>query len=139
MRKYHYLYKIINIKNNKYYIGVRSCDCLPDDDLGKQYFSSSSDNQFMLEQNEQSNNFKYVILEVFKTRVLANKAEQKIHSELNVSQDIFSYNLSNARADFSMHNVKFTKEHRERISKSLKKLPRESNPMFGKRHTKKQN
>ena len=42
MKKYNYVYRIIHLNpqdQRKYYIGVRSCDCLPMDDIN--YWSSS--------------------------------------------------------------------------------------------------
>lgn len=37
--KYHYTYELINTKSNIKYIGVRSCECQPQEDI--HYLSSS--------------------------------------------------------------------------------------------------
>ena len=43
-----YVYLITQISTNKKYIGVRSCDIPIEDDLGKIYISSSTDESFIL-------------------------------------------------------------------------------------------
>ena len=50
---YHYLYRITNLVENKYYYGIRtSRNTLPQDDLGVKYFSSSTDKTFISNQKE---------------------------------------------------------------------------------------
>jgi hypothetical protein len=44
-----------------YYIGARSSDVYPSDDLGKLYFSSSSNKKFKNEQMERPDNYIYKI------------------------------------------------------------------------------
>ena len=61
-QKYHYVYRITNTVENKHYYGVRSSKIIPKDDLGKKYFSSSTDKNFMREQKEHPENFKFIIL-----------------------------------------------------------------------------
>lgn len=43
MKKYHYVYRITNKVENKHYYGSRSSNVPPIEDIGKKYFSSSSD------------------------------------------------------------------------------------------------
>ncbi len=41
--KFHYVYRITNTQLNKHYYGCRSSNVEPAKDLGKTYFSSSTD------------------------------------------------------------------------------------------------
>lgn len=41
---YHYTYRITNKIEGMHYYGARSCDCLPKEDIGIKYFSSSRKN-----------------------------------------------------------------------------------------------
>ncbi len=95
----HYVYQIKNILAEKYYIGVRSCNIAPVDDLGKKYFSSSSDKNFMNDQKENPENYRYKILEEFDSRSLAVKEEIKLHKKFNVSKNNIFYNLASQTAD----------------------------------------
>jgi len=58
---YHYVYRITNILTNKHYYGSRSCNILPKNDLGFKYFSSSKDNDFIIDQKINPQNYKYKI------------------------------------------------------------------------------
>jgi hypothetical protein len=46
----HYVYLIEHIYTGKYYIGSRSTNLAPEDDIGKKYFSSSRDKEFKKDQ-----------------------------------------------------------------------------------------
>ena len=63
--KYHYTYRITNIKDGMYYYGVHSCDCLPQEDIGIKYFSSSK-KQFIKDQKENPQDYKYKVVKIFK-------------------------------------------------------------------------
>ena len=124
MKKYHYIYKINNMLNGKYYIGVRSCDCLPHEDIGHKYFSCSFDKQFILEQKEHPENFWYSVLEIFETRKEANLGEQNMHNNLDVENDKKSYNRINASKGFSMcdrHHTEETKRKFKEIHNNMSK------------------
>ncbi len=97
MSKKHYVYKIKNIIDKKYYIGVRSCTIDPINDLGKKYFSSSSDKKFIEEQRTFPERFTYEILEEFDTRKSAMIKEIELHSEFKVSINKDFYNLAEAK------------------------------------------
>ena len=94
MKKYHYVYKIINQKpqdQRKYYIGVRSCDVLPEQDT--QYLSSSKYlKQALLEIGHQY--FIKEILSVWSTRTLANAEETRLHALFDVARNPEFYNMS---------------------------------------------
>lgn len=134
MKKYNYLYKIINMTNDKYYIGVRSCDCLPHNDLGYIYFGSSTDKQFKDQQEEYPEVFWYEILNTFETRKQANLAEEILHRELNVVKDSMSYNLCNAPMNFCRSGIIVSDETKKKISKANKgkKLSKETREKMSK-------
>lgn len=67
----HYVYKIINTKTNQFYIGVRSCKCLIEDDP---YMGSSSEwTKDYIKSNKGI--LKKEILQIYPTRKLANGGE----------------------------------------------------------------
>lgn len=93
--KYYYTYRITNIKPwcpKKYYYGTRSSKIHPVKDLGIKYFSSSRDKQFLLEQKENPQNFKYKIIKIFKTRKEAINLEILLHEKLQVDKNPLFYN-----------------------------------------------
>ncbi len=91
-----YIYEITNKITNKKYIGVRSCDIDTTDDLGHKYFSSSSDQDFMLDQKENPQDYNYEVLEEFETRELAMEKEIELHMLHDVGSNPNFYNLANA-------------------------------------------
>ncbi len=89
---HNYVYRIKNIRLIRYYIGVRSCDCLPGDDLGYVYFSSSADSEFLSDQKKNPNDYIYEILEEFGTRETAIQLEIYLHNKHNVGVNPRYYN-----------------------------------------------
>lgn len=65
---YHYTYRITNTKERMYYYGVHSCYCLPKEDIGVKYFSSSKNKEFIKDQKENPQDYKYKVLKIFETR-----------------------------------------------------------------------
>lgn len=92
MKKYHYVYRITNTKENKHYYGVRSSKVEPKLDLGINYFSSSHDKEFIKEQKENNFLFKYKIVKIFENRIDAMNLEIKLHKKFNVGKNIKFYN-----------------------------------------------
>ncbi len=91
--KYHYVYRITNKRTNKHYYGSRSSDNLPHKDIGVTYFSSSFDTQFISDQQENPDNYKYKIIKIFTTkRNDAIKLEIKLHEKFNVGLNPNFYN-----------------------------------------------
>ena len=146
----HYVYKITNIKENKHYIGVRSAEN-PSRDLGIKYFSSSSDNGFMLEQQEFPERFEYKILEVFSSRDLAIAKEIELHDKYDVAVNESFYNrakqtssgfcrVGTKQSDEAKRKIGLfnkgkvnSKETRDKISNSLSG---ENHIYYGKRRSK---
>ena len=90
MKKYHYVYEILEITTGRKYIGVRSSEVIPSEDLGINYFSSSSDSEFILAQKANPKGYSYRILSEFSNRKEANEEEIRLHRAYNVGpNDIY--------------------------------------------------
>lgn len=72
VKKYHYTYLLIG-HDHRLYIGVRSCDCLPEED---DYWGSATDKTFKPISKH--------IQEIWQTRMQALAHEIKLHEEFNV-------------------------------------------------------
>lgn len=90
---YHYVYCITEQHTNKKYIGLRSCNILPQDDLGNTYISSSSDMSFINNQKVYPNNFSYEVLSIHKFRFTAALEEIRLHNLYDVSQSNEYFNF----------------------------------------------
>lgn len=148
--KNNFVYLILNKTNHKKYIGVKSCDEDPKDVIGKKYFSSSSDKNFIKEQKEFPERFKYRVLKNFKTREEALNLEIYLHEAYNVDKSEEFYNLSkqtSIKFSFSesqgltgekngMYGKKRTKEEKEKISKAVKNALKNFKKYFSERSKK---
>lgn len=99
IKRYHYVYRITNIVNNKHYYGKRSTpkqkERYPLDDLGIIYFSSSTDKDFKLDQQQNPQNYKYKIIKTFSTKNDAVDFEVHLHKKFNVKLHEKFYNKAN--------------------------------------------
>lgn len=105
---YHYVYRITNIHKRKHYYGVRTSKCAPKDDIGVIYFSSSKDKEFIKDQKENPQNYKYKIIKICETRLDAARLEIELHSKFNVGVNESFYNL--AKSTTTKFNFKVTSE-----------------------------
>lgn len=85
-KKYHYLYKTVNLKNNKVYYGMHSTDNLKDGYIGSGTYLRRSIKKYGKE------DFKIEILKYFNSREELIKAEKEIITEEMV-KDVNCYNL----------------------------------------------
>ena len=92
---YHYTYLIVNIENGMKYIGVHSCNCLPEKDIGVKYFSSSTDLEFLKEQKEYPARFTYEVIMIWNTRREAMLHERFLLLTPNAARSPVYYNLHN--------------------------------------------
>jgi hypothetical protein len=93
MSSYHYLYRITNIIENRHYYGSRTCHKLtPQEDLGIRYFSSSTDKDFIQDQKQNPQNYRYKVIIITKTREKATTLEQKIQQYFDVGKNMTFYN-----------------------------------------------
>lgn len=119
-QKYHYVYRITNKVENKHYYGVRSSKVMPKDDIGKKYFSSSTDKDFINEQKEHPERFKYKVIREFETRKDAELLEKKLHKMFHVSDNDKFYNKCiSTLMGFSVEGQKWTEEHRRNQQKYI--------------------
>lgn len=119
--EYHYVYRITNHVIKKHYYGVRSSMVHPSDDLGKVYFSSSVDLDFIQDQKNNPQNYTYKIVSVFENREEAALLEIKLHDKFNVASNDSFYNRSKSTSTgFSVKNTTQTKEHILKRSATMK-------------------
>ena len=147
-KKYHYVYRITNILNNTFYVGSRSCNVLPNNDIGKIYFSSSTNKTFIQDQKNNIKNYKYKIIIIFSDRVSATIFESKYHQKFNVRNHPKFINKSNQTLTFFhigcgknhftgnmtiSEKKSFYKKHSTKISDTLKTYYK-TNPHWSKQH-----
>jgi len=99
--KFHYVYRITNKVLNKHYYGVHSCNNLELEGIGVEYFSSSTDMEFIKDQKENLQNYKYKIVKQFKTRQEANEYEELLHNKFDVANNNSFYNKHNSNSKFN--------------------------------------
>lgn len=113
MTTYHYTYKIINKTTSEYYIGRRSCNRPPEQDLGVCYFSSSTDKAFINLQKTSPHLFEYQICRVFDNKHDMILSEIILHAIWQVKDDLLSINKANAtNSKFDCTGLKWTTEQR---------------------------
>lgn len=111
--KFHYTYRITNIVLNKHYYGSRSTNTEPQLELGFSYISSSKDPDFIKDQKENPQNYKYKIIKIFETRMEATQLEIDFHSKFNVAKNESFYNNSNQTSTGFMYGF-LSKSHSEK-------------------------
>jgi hypothetical protein len=139
-KTYHYTYRITNIKDRIYYYGVHSCDCLPKEDIGVRYFSTSTIKEFIKDQKENPQNYKYKVVKLFSSRKEAEEHEQILHKKFNVRTNKKFYNKHNANEKWSTYGIPawnkgLTKNDHPSLMKFSQTIAGENHPMFGKQHT----
>ena len=115
--KNNFVYLIWNKTNHKKYIGIKSTD---DDEpynvIGKKYFSSSQDKEFINEQKKFPERFKYRVLKNFETRIEALELECFLHKKYDVARNENFYNRAIQKTTgFDTSGVKYTEERKRQI------------------------
>ena len=87
---YHYVYKITDKRTGMYYIGARSSEDKPEEDLGIIYFGSAANSNFKKAQKETPEMFSYEVLKEFDCRTDAFGYESELIEE--AKKDPESYN-----------------------------------------------
>ena len=123
MKKYHYVYSIVNKENGMSYIGVRSSDVKPHQDLGINYFSSSSDSNFINEQLQNRDRFEYVVIKVFDNREDALGLEIELHKKYEVGKNELFYNKSRQTSTKFNYDISGDSDIGRKISNALKGKP----------------
>ena len=114
---HHYTYEITNKKSGIRYIGVRSCNCNPNNDS---YMGSCKilNETISVEGKE---NFTKKILQTFPTREEAAQHEIELHEKFDVARNPMFYNNAKATSTgFNIAGKKRTEEDKHKISKTLK-------------------
>ena len=91
---YHYVYRITSIIENKHYYGKRSSKIEPKLDLGIRYFSSSKDKEFIKDQKQNSQNYKYKIVSLHTSSKEALNKEIRLHNKFNVQNNLNFINIA---------------------------------------------
>ena len=121
MTKHHYVYKSYE-EEGREYIGIRSCNCLPEEDI--KYFGSFRDKTFKPTGK--------TILFVCKTRIEASEIEIELHDFFNVAVNPqFANKAKQTSTKFDMTGVPHTEEWKKAISERMVgKYIGENHPMF---------
>lgn len=98
--KFHYVYRISNLLLDKHYYGKRSTHLNPIDDIGKVYFSSSN-KQFIQDQINNPENYKYKIIKTFETSHEAIAFETKLQIRVDAAKNPRFYNKMIYSHDFN--------------------------------------
>jgi hypothetical protein len=122
-KKYNYIYKITNAKNNKYYIGMHSTDNLDDGYFGSGRYLRNSINKHGKE------NHKLKILEMYPSRKLLKEREQEIVNDELIS-DKLCMNLAQGGGGFTSEDGKKYAKLGAEKSKHAQKILRETNPQW---------
>lgn len=116
---YHYVYRITNKVTNKHYYGKRSSKKVrPIDDLGRRYFSSSTDNAFVQDQKDNPQNYKYKVVRILASAEEALALEVLLHSKFDVGVNPKFYNkVKQTTTKFDTTGIKLSEKQVEIIRK----------------------
>jgi len=132
---YNYVYRITHIKDKLHYYGVRTSTQQPKEDLGIVYFSSSTNKDFIQDQKENPQNYKYKVVRVFDSREKAIQLEIRLHDKFDVGINESFYNkVKQTSTRFDRTGI--IESDKTRKLKSLSKLGTK-NSFYGKKHSKK--
>ncbi len=146
--QHNYVYLIQNKDTLMMYPGVRSCDIEPLNDIGHKYFTSSKYTHF----KDDPENWNVWIIQDFDKRSDATCLETALHKQHGVSNNNLFYNRCNAsisgfdttgnieisnKISKSNKGRKFTKEHKNNISKYHYNSAGKNNGMYNKTHSEK--
>jgi hypothetical protein len=102
---------------------VRSSNINPIEDIGIYYFSSSSDKEFIKNQKENPENYKYKVIRIFKSKSEALNLEIKLHNKFDVGINENFYNRSKQTStgfDVTGRTFSMSEETKRKISEKLK-------------------
>ncbi len=117
---FYYVYLITNKQDHRFYIGCRKSNVRPSDDLGKRYFSSSSDTNFLGLQRSNPSIFTYTILEQFQTYEEAIEFECQLHNRYDVGRNPYFYNKAKQTSEkFTTEGTSLTDLHKLKISAAI--------------------
>ena len=126
---FHYTYRITNTKQKRHYYGTRTSKLEPKLDLGVSYFSSSKDVEFKIDQKLNSQDYRYKVLKISKTREEAINLEIRLHNKFDVGINPNFYNRAKQTAEgFDRTGTNHSIKTRCKMSASSKGKPKSDNP-----------
>jgi len=121
MSKHHYVYRSYE-EGDRDYIGIRSCNCLPEEDI--RYFGSFKDKSFKPTEK--------IILFVCETRKEAAEIEIELHNFFDVAVNPqFANQAKQTSTGFDRTGLPNTEEQKKANSERMSGRTGENNPMFG--------
>lgn len=94
--KYHYVYRITNVVTGYHYYGSKSCNEEPWENIGKKYFSNSTNKLFIQDQKNNPKDYKYKVIKLFEScREDATELEMILHKKFDVKHHPKFINRSN--------------------------------------------
>jgi hypothetical protein len=118
----YYIYRITNKIENKHYYGFRKTKFKPVDDLGIRYFSSSRNKEFISDQKQNPQHYRYKIIKTYKTRNDALRHEILLHEKFDVAANHSFYNIAKQTStSFSTAGSTISEEHKRKIAESNRK------------------
>lgn len=124
--KYHYVYRITNLIEQKHYYGVRSSVRPPFLDLGDTYWASpkqKSNKWIIKDQKTHRNNYKYKIIKCFSFRKDALDFEILLHAMFDVKSHKKFYNDQNQTSSGFDYDASGFKTMRNKITGEIKNYP----------------
>jgi hypothetical protein len=119
--KYHYVYRVTSIKENRHYYGARTSTVPPEEDLGRTYFTSSKDLDFKNKFKNHPESFTVKIIAQFGSREEAGKLEARLHEIFDVGVNPKFYNKIKAtKTGFSNEGIKHSEEAKKKMSEAKK-------------------
>lgn len=117
---FNYVYRITNISIRRSYYGARTSKINPVDDIGIKYFSSSADKEFILDQKDNPQNYKYKVIKICDNREEAISLEIKLHNRFNVGINESFYNRAKQTSTgFDKQGISPSKESIEKVDKPI--------------------
>jgi hypothetical protein len=129
---------------NKHYYGSRSCKCQPKDDLGIKYLSSSKNKDFIKDQKEHPEHYRYKIIRICKSRKDALELEIFLHEKFNVDINESFYNKAKQTSTkfYYINELKgknhynYGRVHSEKTRKKMSDIHKGENCFwYGKHHS----
>ena len=118
-------------------------------DIGKQYFSSSLDKEFIKDQLNNPQDYKYKVIKTYNTRAEAIRLEIKLHNKFNVGVNEAFYNRAKqtsagwdttgrsdlGQANFGEKNGMFGKKHSGEVKRKCAEAAKGNTNWLGRTHT----
>ena len=139
---YYCVYRITNLVEKKHYYGYKSSKIHPSKVIGVTYFSSSkgaSGKEFIEDQKNTPQNYKYKIVQIFETSEEAINREIRLHNKFDVKKHPKFINKANQTTNkFDTTGTVMSIESRKKMSLARRGKPKTEKhrlAMSGRKHT----